>query len=69
MLFSMGLVIVSLDTLLHVRTQKRRDILKSILEGTSVVKVSKLQKLTKYFKNLTMNDDETFEDFYGKLNE
>lgn len=31
--------------------------------------MSKLQKLTKNFDNLTMDDDETLDDLYDKLND
>ena len=38
-------------------------------EGTKKVKDTKLQKLTTRFEELKMSDDESFESFYGKLNE
>lgn len=44
------------------------NILKTTHERTIAVKMSKIQKLIKDFKNLTMKDDEFFNDFYGKLN-
>ena len=38
-------------------------------EGTKKVNDTKLQKLTTRFEELKMSDDESFESFYGKLNE
>ena len=38
-------------------------------EGTKKVKDTKLQMLTTKFKELKMSDDESFNSFYGKLNE
>ncbi|CAJ2667397.1 unnamed protein product [Trifolium pratense] len=39
-------------------------ILETVHEGTSKVKLSKLQLLTTKFENLRMNDDETIQDFH-----
>ena len=44
-------------------------ILKTTYEGTKKVKDTKLQMLTTRFKELKMGDDESFDSFYGKLNE
>ena len=38
-------------------------------EGTKKFKDTKLQMLTTKFKELKMSDDESFNSFYGKLNE
>ena len=38
-------------------------------EGTKKVKDTKLQMLITRFKELKMSEDESFDSFYGKLNE
>ena len=38
-------------------------------KGTKKVKDTKLQMLTTCFEELKMNEDESFDSFYGKLNE
>ena len=38
-------------------------------EGTKKVKDTKLQMLTTHFEELKMSEDESFDSFYGKLNE
>ena len=38
-------------------------------EGTKKVKDTKLQMFTTKFEELKMGDDESFDSFYGKLNE
>ncbi|KAJ8636826.1 hypothetical protein MRB53_011093 [Persea americana] len=38
-------------------------------EGTDTVKQSKLQRLTKEFETIVMEEDETFDQFYAKLND
>ena len=38
-------------------------------EGTKKVKDTKLQMLSTHFKELKMSEDESFDSFYGKLNE
>lgn len=45
------------------------DILKTIHKGTTRVKISRIQKLTKHFENLTIRDSESFDNFYNKLND
>ena len=45
------------------------EILETIYEGTKKVKDTKLQILTTHVEELTMSEDESFESFYGKLNE
>ena len=37
-------------------------------EGTKVVKINKQQQLTSKFKSIKMSKDESFDDFYAKLN-
>ncbi|XP_022883334.1 uncharacterized protein LOC111400128 [Olea europaea var. sylvestris] len=44
------------------------DILETIHEETKTVKNSKLQVLTSRFEEVRMKDDETFDEFYAKLN-
>ena len=44
-------------------------ILQTIHEGTKTVKTNKLQQLTSRFKSIIMADDESFDDFYAKLND
>ena len=38
-------------------------------EGTKAVKVNKLQQLTSRFESIRMSDDESFYEFYAKLND
>ena len=38
-------------------------------EGIKKVKDTKFQMLTTWFEELKMNEDESFDSFYGKLNE
>ena len=42
-------------------------ILQTIYEGTKTVKDSKLQRLTTSFKEIKMEEDESFDKFYAKL--
>ena len=44
-------------------------ILETMYEGTKKVKDTKLQMLTTRFEKLKMIEDESFDSFYGKLNE
>ena len=44
-------------------------ILETTYEGTKKVKDTKLQMLTTHFEELKMSEDESFDSFYGKLNE
>ena len=54
----------------HMETAKEAwTILETTYEGTKKVKDTKLQMLTTRFKELKMGDDESFDSFYGKLNE
>jgi hypothetical protein len=45
------------------------EILETTYEGTNLVKASKLQMLVSQFEKIEMLEDETFNDFFGKLNE
>ena len=38
-------------------------------KGTKVVKINKLQQLTSKFESIRMSDDESFDEFYAKLND
>ena len=38
-------------------------------EGTKKVKDTKLQMLSTWFQELKMSEDESFDSFYGKLND
>ena len=38
-------------------------------EGTKAVKINKLQQLTSKFGSIRMSDDESFDEFYAKLND
>ena len=54
----------------HVTIAKEAwQILETTYEGTKKVKYTKLQMLTTQFEELKMSDDESFDLFYGKLNE
>ena len=54
----------------HVTIAKKAwQILETTYEGTKKVKDTKLQMLTIRFKELKMCEDESFDSFYGKLNE
>ena len=47
--------------------KKAWTILQTTYEGTKVVKDSKLQRLTTSFKEIKMEEDESFDEFYAKL--
>ena len=54
----------------HITVAKEAwEILETTYEGTKKVKDTKLQMLTTKFKELKMGDDDSFDSFYGKLNE
>ena len=38
-------------------------------EGTKAIKINKLQQLTFKFESIRMFDDESFDEFYAKLND
>ena len=42
-------------------------ILHTTYEGTKAIKDSKLQRLTRSFKEIKMEEDESFNEFYAKL--
>ena len=44
-------------------------ILETTYEGTKKVKGTKLQMLITQFEEVKMNEDESFDSFYGRLNE
>ena len=44
-------------------------ILQTVHEGTKEVKINKLQQLTTRFENIRMFEDESFDEFYAKLND
>ena len=50
-------------------TKEVWQILETTYEGTKKAKDTKLQMLTTRFEELKMSDDESFDSFYGKLNE
>lgn len=43
------------------------DIVEVTLEGTKIVKNSKIHKLTPKFEEIKMKDDEMFDEFYAQL--
>ena len=45
------------------------NILQTVHEGTKTVKINKLQQLTSKFESISMSDDESFDEFYAKLND
>ena len=45
------------------------NILQTVHEGTKAVKINKLQQLIARFENIWMSDDESFDEFYTKLND
>ena len=45
------------------------NILQTTYEGTKAVKDSKLQRLTTSFKEIKIEEDELFDEFYAKLND
>ena len=54
----------------HITVAKEAwEILETTYEGTKKVKDTKLQMLTTLFEELKMNEDESFNSFYSKLNE
>ena len=45
------------------------NILQTVHEGIKVVKINKLHQLTTRFESFRMSDDESFDEFYAKLND
>ena len=65
-----GVFIDEFHRISHVKTAKEAwTILETTYEGTKKVKDTKLEILTTRFEELRMSDDESFDSFYGKLNE
>nr|XP_023915748.1 uncharacterized protein LOC112027301 [Quercus suber] len=59
-----------IDEISHVDIAKEAWMIhETTYEGTKKVKDTKLQMLTTQFEKLKMSDDESFDSFYGKLNE
>ena len=45
------------------------NILQTVHEGTKAIKINKLQQLTTRFESIETSDDESFDEFYAKLND
>ena len=45
------------------------NILQTMHEGTKAIKINKLQQLTTRFESIETSDDESFDEFYAKLND
>ena len=45
------------------------NIIQTVHEGTKAIKINKLQQLTSKFESIKMSDDESFDEFYTKLND
>ena len=45
------------------------NILQSVDEGTKAIKINKLRQLTFKFESIRMSDDESFDEFFAKLND
>ena len=45
------------------------NILQNVHKGTKAVKINKLQQLTTRFESIRMSNDESFDEFYAKLND
>ena len=70
MLFFVVFLLMSFDMISHFTIAKEAwQILEKTYEGTKKVKDTKLQILTTCFEELKMSEDESFDSFYGKLNE
>ena len=46
-----------------------QNILQTVHEGIKAIKINKLQQLTSKFESTRMSDDESFDEFYTKLND
>ena len=65
-----GVSLYEFHKISHITIAKEAwEILETTYEGTKKVKDTKFQMLTTKFKELKMGDDESFDSFYGKLNE
>ena len=45
------------------------NILQTVHEGIKAIKINKLQQLTSRFESIRLSDDESFDEFYAKLND
>ena len=45
------------------------NVLQTVHEGTKAIKINKLLQLTSRLESIRMFDDESFNEFYAKLNE
>ena len=45
------------------------NILQAVDEGTKAIKINKLRQLTSKFESIRMSDDESFDEFFAKLND
>ena len=45
------------------------NILQTVYEGTKAVKINKLKQLSTRFESIRMSNDESFDEFYTKLND
>jgi len=45
------------------------NILQTMHKGTKAIKFNKLQELTSRFESIKMSNDESFDEFYAKLND
>ena len=45
------------------------NILQIVHKGTKAIKINKLQQLTSKFESIRMSNDESFDEFYAKLND
>ena len=45
------------------------NIFQTVHEGIKTVKINKLQQLTSRFESIRMSDNESFDEFYAKLND
>ena len=45
------------------------NILQTVHKGTNAVKINKLQQLTSKFESIRMTNDESFDEFYAKIND
>ena len=50
-------------------TRTTWNILRTVHEGTKAIKINKLQQLTTRFESIRMSNDESFDEFYTKLND
>ena len=45
------------------------NVLQTVHKGTKAVKINKLQQFTSKFESIRMSNDESFDEFYAKLND